>query len=72
MISAALGMVIMSGATVSMLIALDITTKELKKTGKYYPIPEEEKILEKAGFQPSEIKSIQAAIEQIDFGEILN
>ena len=72
MISAALGMVIMSAATVSMLIALDITTKELKKAGKYYPIPEEKKILERANFQPSEIKSIEAAIDQIDFGEIIN
>ena len=72
MISAALGMVIMSAATVSMLIALDITTKELKKAGKYYTIPEEEKILERANFQPSEIESIKEAIELIDFGEIIN
>ena len=72
MISAALGMVIMSAATVSMLVALDITTKELEKAGKYYLIPEEEKILERAGFQPLEIRSIEAAIEQIDFGKIID
>ena len=73
MISAALGMVIMSAATISMLVALDITTKELKKAGKYYPTTrEKEYILDKANFQPSEIRSIQAAIDLIDFGEIIN
>ena len=46
MISAALGMIIMSAATVAMLIALDITTKELKKAGKYYPTAAEREILE--------------------------
>ena len=35
MISAALGMVIMSAATVAMLVALNITTDQLKKTGRY-------------------------------------
>ena len=34
MISAAIGMVIMSAATVAMLVALDITTKELRKAWK--------------------------------------
>ena len=72
MISAVLGMVIMSAATVSMLIALDITTIELKKAGKYYPIEEERKILEKAGFNSIEVKSIQAAIVDLDFGKIKN
>ena len=73
MISAALGMVIMSAATISMLVALDITTKELEKAGKYYPTKlEEEYILDKANFQPSERRSIEAAIELIDFGEIIN
>ena len=72
MISAALGMVIMSAATVAMLVALDITTIELKKAGKYSPIEEERKILEKAGFNSIEVKSIQAAIDQLDFGKIKN
>ena len=72
MISAAIGMVIMSAATVAMLVALDITTKELRKAGKYYPTEEERKILDKAGFNNSEIKSIQAEIDQLDFGKINN
>ena len=72
MISAAIGMVIMSAATVAMLVALDITTKELRKAGKYYPTVEERKILDNAGFNNSEIKSIQAEIDQLDFGKINN
>ena len=72
MISAAIGMVIMSAATVAMLVALDITTKELRKAGKYYPTKEERKILDNAGFNNSEIKSIQAEIDQLDFGKINN
>jgi len=70
MISAALGMVIMSAATVAMLVALDITTKELKKAGKYYPTVQERVILENAGFNNKEIREIEAAIEQIDFGNV--
>ena len=70
MISAALGMVIMSAATVAMLVALNITTKELKKAGKYYPTVEERVILENAGFNNKEIREIEAAIEQIDFGNV--
>ena len=73
MIPAALGMVIMSAATISMLVAIDITTKELEKAGKYYPtIREKEYILDKANFQPLEIRTIEAAIEQIDFGKIID
>ena len=72
MISAALGMVIMSAATVAMLVALDITTKELKKAGKYYPTVQERVILEKAGFNNKEIRAIEAEIEQLDFGNVEN
>ena len=72
MISAALGMVIMSAATVAMLVALEITTKELKKAGKYYPTVEERVILENAGFNNKEISEIEAVIEQIDFGDVEN
>ena len=68
MISAALGMIIMSAATVAMLVALDITTKELKKTGKYYPTAEERKILENRNFTNKEISEIEGAIDQLDFG----
>ena len=70
MISAALGMIIMSAATVAMLVALDITTKELKKAGKYYPTAEERKIFEYRNFSNKEISEIEAAIEQLDFGNI--
>ena len=73
MISAALGMVIMSAATVAMLIALNITTKELKKAGRYYPSLDERKfILENAKFNSQEIKSIEDSIDQLDLGKIEN
>tara|TARA_A100001388_G_C28759456_1_gene496870 strand:+ start:1780 stop:1998 length:219 start_codon:yes stop_codon:yes gene_type:complete len=72
MISAALGMVIMSAATVAMLVALEITTNELKKSGKYYPTVDERVILENAGFTNKEIRDIEAEIDQIDFGNIQN
>ena len=71
MISAALGMVIMSAATVAMLVALDITTNELKKAGKYnLTNDEKEYILER--FNNAQIKSIEEEINQINFGEIKN
>ena len=69
MISAALGMVIMSAATVAMLVALDITTNELKKAGRYnLTNDEKEYILER--FNNAQIKSIEEEINQINFGEI--
>ena len=71
MISAALGMVIMSAATVAMLVALDITTNELKKAGRYnLTNDEKEYILER--FNNAQIKSIEDEINQINFGEIQN
>ena len=72
MISAALGMVIMSAATVAMLVALDITTNQLKKSGRYNPTNDERIILEKAGFNNAQIKSIEEEIEQLNFGKIQN
>ena len=72
MISAAMGMVIMSAATVAMLVALNITTNELKKAGKYNPTNDERIILEKAGFNNAQIKSIEDEIDQLDFGNIQN
>ena len=71
MISAALGMVIMSAATVAMLVALDITTNELKKAGRYnLTNDEKEYILER--FNNAQIKSIEEEIEQLNFGKIEN
>ena len=71
MISAALGMVIMSAATVAMLVALDITTNELKKAGRYnLTNDEKEYILER--FNNAQIQSIEEEINQINFGEIQN
>ena len=72
MISAALGMVIMSAATVAMLVALDITTNELKKAGRYNPTNDERLILEKAGFNNDQIKLIEEEIDQLNFGKIQN
>mgnify|MGYP001257380780 CR=1 FL=1 len=72
MISAALGMVIMSAATVAMLVALNITTDQLKKAGRYNPTKDERILLEKAGFNNAQIKSIEAEIDQLNFGKIQN
>ena len=55
-----------------MLVALDITTNELKKAGKYNPTIDERIILEKAGFTNAQIKSIENEIDQLDFGNIQN
>ena len=51
MISALVGSVIMSGVTVAMLLAINITDKALIKVGKYSLIEEERQILIDAGYE---------------------
>ena len=67
MISSVLGAVIMSAATVSMLIALNFTNKVLKEVGKEPLRYEETNILIDAGFNVSEIDLINQEIEMLNF-----
>tara|TARA_B100001989_G_C24433567_1_gene410274 strand:- start:320 stop:526 length:207 start_codon:yes stop_codon:yes gene_type:complete len=67
MISSILGAVIMSAATVAMLVALNISNQTLKKVGKH-PITEQEKeILINAGFTSGDIDLVNQDIEMLDF-----
>ena len=67
MISAALGMIIMSAATVAMLVALNISNNALKKVGKN-PINEQEKeILLNAGFTAGDFDLVNQDIEILNF-----
>ena len=67
MISSVIGAVIMSAATVSMLVTLNFTNKVLKEVGKE-PLREKERnILIDAGFNLSEINVINQEIETLNF-----
>ena len=67
MISSLVGAVIMSAATVAMLVALNISSQALKTVGKH-PITEQEKeILLNAGFSSSEIDLVNQDIEILNF-----
>tara|TARA_Y100000994_G_scaffold128806_1_gene105598 strand:+ start:125 stop:334 length:210 start_codon:yes stop_codon:yes gene_type:complete len=67
MISSVLGAVIMSAATVAMLITLNFTTKVLKEVGRD-PLREKERnILIDAGFDFSDIDLINQEIETLNF-----
>tara|TARA_B100001175_G_C19002908_1_gene399806 strand:- start:44 stop:253 length:210 start_codon:yes stop_codon:yes gene_type:complete len=69
MISAIVGAVIMSAATVAMLVAINISSDALKKVGKH-PITEQEKeILINAGFKSREIDLVNQDIEILNFEE---
>ncbi len=69
MISSIVGAVIMSAATVAMLVALNITSEALKKVGKH-PITEQEKeILINAGFKSRDIDKVNQDIEILNFDE---
>tara|TARA_B100001057_G_scaffold342840_1_gene343769 strand:- start:656 stop:865 length:210 start_codon:yes stop_codon:yes gene_type:complete len=67
MISSVLGAVIMSAATVSMLVTLNFTNKVLKEVGKEPLRYKERIILMDAGFNLSEIDLINQEIETLDF-----
>ena len=67
MISSLVGAVIMSAATVAMLVALNISNQSLKSVGKH-PITEEEKeILLNAGFSLGDIDLVNQDIEILNF-----
>ena len=67
MISSLLGAVIMSAATVSMLVTLNFTNKVLKEVGKDPLRNQERNILIDAGFNLSEIDVINQEIESLNF-----
>ena len=69
MISALIGSVIMSAATLAMLLAVDITDKALTKVGKYPLTTQERKILIDAGFNSQDIEIINQEIKSIDFND---
>ena len=67
MISSLVGAVIMSAATVAMLVALNISNQALKKVGRH-PITEQEKeILLNAGFSSEEIDLVNQDIEILNY-----
>ena len=69
MISALIGSVIMSAVTTAMLIAINLTDKALTKVGKYPLTTEEKQILIDAGFNLTDIESINQEIKLINFNE---
>ena len=69
MISSLLGSVIMSAATVAMLIAINFTDKSLTKAGKYPLTSEEKQILKTAGFNDVDIDNLNEEIKSLNFDE---
>ena len=69
MISSVLGAVIMSAATVAMLVTLNFSNKVLNEVGKNPLSDQERKILIDAGFNLSEINLINQEIETLNFEE---
>ena len=67
MISSLVGAVIMSAATVAMLVAIKITNDSLKNIGRQPLTIEEREILFNAGFDSSQINLINQEIEMLDF-----
>ena len=67
MISSLLGAVIMTAATVSMLVTLNFTNRVLKEVGKDPLRNQERNILIDAGFNLSEIDVINQEIESLNF-----
>ena len=67
MISSVLGAVIMSAATVAMLVTLNFSNKVLNEVGKDPLSDQERNILIDAGFNLSEIDVINQEIESLNF-----
>ena len=67
MISSLIGSVIMSGVTLALLLAIDITDKALTKVGKYPLTTQERKILIDAGFDFQDIENINQEIKSLNF-----
>ena len=70
MISSILGAVIMSAATISMLIAINLANNNLKNSGKYPLTLQEREILTNAGYKLSDIELINQEIEMLDLGDL--
>ena len=66
MISSLVGAVVISAATVAMLVAIQITNESLKKVGRHPLTIEERDILLKK-FNASQIDLINQEIEMLDF-----
>ncbi len=69
MISSVIGAVIMSAATVAMLVTLNFTNKVIKEVGRNPLRDEERNILLDAGFNLSEINVINQEIENLNFDD---
>ena len=69
MISALIGVVVMSAVTVAMLLAVDVTDKSLNKVGKYPLTRQERELLIDAGFNLNDIENINAEIKLLQFNE---
>ena len=69
MISSVIGAVIMSAATVAMLVTLNFTNKVIKEVGRNPLGDEERNILLDAGFNLSEINIINQEIESLNFDD---
>ena len=69
MISSLLGTVIMSAATVAMLIAINFTDKALINAGKYPLTSQEKQILRTAGFEDVDIENLNQEIKSLNFDE---
>tara|TARA_B100001093_G_scaffold300042_1_gene286105 strand:+ start:375 stop:584 length:210 start_codon:yes stop_codon:yes gene_type:complete len=67
MISSLIGSVIMSGVTLALLLAIEITDKALTKVGKYPLTTQERKILIDAGFNFQDIENINQEIKSLNF-----
>ena len=69
MISALIGSVIMSGVTLAMLLAINVTDKALTKVGKYPLTIQERQILIDAGFKLQDIENINQEIKSLKFDD---
>ena len=69
MISALIGVVVMSAVTVAMLLTVDVTDKSLNKVGKYPLTRQERELLIDAGFNLNDIENINAEIKLLQFNE---
>ena len=69
MISALVGSVIMSGVTIAMLIAVNITDEALIDVGRYPLTSTERQILIDAGFNFEDIENINQEIKALKFNE---
>ena len=65
MISALLGAIIMSSATIAMLVAINITDESIQNAGKYPLTAEEKELLIQQGLS-KDIEKINRKLEEIE------